>query len=150
VQSLAAAPLELAPGEKYRYCNTNYLLLSMVIRRVSGKPYDQFLAERVFRPLGMTATRLTSAADIIPNRAIGYSWAENQWQNSPALNPTLWDNGDGGILSTVRDLARWDAALYGDTPLTESSRTRMGTPARLNDGSTDNYGLGWGIGNVQG
>jgi len=150
VQSMVGRPLDFAPGEKYTYSNTNYLLLSMVVRRAGGKPYDQFLAERVFQPLGMTATRLTSHEEVIPNRAAGYTWTGTRWRNSAALNPTLWDNGDGGMLSTVLDLAKWDAALYGETILTAASKQQMWTPLTLNDGKTGSYGFGWGIGDTKG
>lgn len=150
VQSIAGLPLDFAPGSKYAYSNTNYLLLAMVVHQVSGQRYDQFLKERVFQPFGMASTRLTSARAIIPNRAAGYTWREERWQNSAALNPTLWDNGDGGLLSTVLDLAKWDAALYGDAILTSAMKEQMWTPVTLNDGTVGAYGFGWGIGNSKG
>lgn len=150
VRSISGFPLDFAPGERYAYSNSNYLLLSMVVHRVSGLPYDQFLAERVFKPLQMTTTRLTSSQDLIPDRAAGYTWTGTQWRNSAALNPTLWDNGDGGILSTVLDLAKWDAALYQNTILTEASKRQMWTPLHLNDGQAGSYGFGWGIGEQKG
>jgi CubicO group peptidase (beta-lactamase class C family) len=118
-------PLNFAPGEKYSYSNTGYVMLAMIVNKVSGRPYDGFLAERVFKPLGMNATRRSSLDDIIPNRAAGYAWAGAEWQNSPYLNPTLWDNGDGGMLSTVLDLAKWDAALYGDAILKDAMKQHI-------------------------
>lgn len=145
IQGIVDLPLDFVPGAKFAYSNTNYLLLSMVVRRSSGKPYDVFLAERVFQPLGMTATRLTRPEALIPNRAAGYTWVNKQWQNSPPLNPTLWDNGDGGIVSSVLDLAKWDAALYGNSILTEASKQMMWSPVRFNDGTTGTYGFGWGV-----
>jgi CubicO group peptidase (beta-lactamase class C family) len=150
VQSLARLPLSSRPGEKFAYSNTNYLVLSMAVRRISGKSYDQFLAERVFKPLEMTATRLTSPDDMIPNRAAGYTWSGDKWRNSVWLNPTLWDNGDGGMLSSVLDLAKWDAALYKDAILTAASKQQMWTPVKLSDGKTWNYGFGWATDHVQG
>jgi CubicO group peptidase (beta-lactamase class C family) len=152
VQSITEAPLLFAPGEKYRYSNTNYLLLSLVVRRVTGVPFDRFLAERVFQPLGMHATRLTRQDDLIPHRAAGYTWDKERrtWRNASPLNPTVWDNGDGGIVSSVLDLAKWDAALYSDSILTAASRASMGTAMRFNNGTTGSYGFGWNIGERQG
>ena len=110
-------PLDFQPGEKYSYSNSNFILLAMIIEKVTGKSYDAFLAERVFGPLGMTATRRDNPDDVISNRAGLYDWRDNKFNNAPFLNPTLWNNGDGGVLSTVIDLAKWDAALYGNTIL---------------------------------
>jgi CubicO group peptidase (beta-lactamase class C family) len=138
-------PMNFAPGERFGYSNTGYVMLAMIVNEVSGKPYDVFLAERVFKPLGMNATRRSSLDDIIPNRAAGYTWTGSGWRNSPYLNPTLWDNGDGGMLSTVLDLAKWDAALGGDTLLTGAVKERMWTAGTLKDGKSFDYGFGWAV-----
>jgi CubicO group peptidase (beta-lactamase class C family) len=86
-------PLNFKPGDKYEYSNVGYFTLAEVIHKVSGKPWGEFLAERVFVPLGMTSTRVTTVRDIIPNRADGYDWsAETQrFQNAteiPAVRPS--------------------------------------------------------------
>ncbi len=140
---LGELPLNFAPGSRWMYSNTGYLVLQRIIEKLSGKPFDQFLAERVFTPLKMKSTRRNSPDDIIPNRAAGYVWDHGRLRNSPLLEPTLWDNADAGLLSSVLDLARWDAALYGDGVLRASSREQMWTPVKLADGSTYGYGLGW-------
>lgn len=150
IHSVIGLPLEFAPGEKWSYSNTNYVLLSIIVHRVSGKPYDAFLEERVFKPLGMEATRRSSLDEIISNRAAGYVWATGRMRNSIYLNPTLWDNGDGGMLSTALDLAKWDAALYTDRILTASSREQMWTPVKLNNGAIAAYGFGWRVEEVRG
>jgi D-alanyl-D-alanine carboxypeptidase len=111
-----------------------------IIHRVAGKPWGAFLGERVFAPLGMTATRVTSLADIVPNRASGYAWRDGRLQNEddwPALRPS------GAFLSTALDLAKWEAALTEDRILKASSTREMWTPVRLNDGRTFPYGFGW-------
>ena len=72
VTKIAALPIEVGPGEKWDYRNTNYVLLGILIHKITGKPYYEFLDERIFKPLGMTSTRLISDRDIIPNRAAGY------------------------------------------------------------------------------
>jgi D-alanyl-D-alanine carboxypeptidase len=132
--------LVFAPGEKYQYSNLGYFVLAEVIHRVSGKPWGDFLSERVFIPLRMTATRVTSLTDIVHDRASGYAWRANRLQNEddwPAVRPS------GAFLSTVLDLAKWDAALSGDQILKEPAKREMWTPVKLNDGRTFPYGFGW-------
>jgi CubicO group peptidase (beta-lactamase class C family) len=147
IGSAFARPLEFPTGSKYQYCNVCYFTLADIIARVSGKPWDEFLAERVFRPMGMTATRTTTTTDIVPHRARGYTWRDNAYVNAPdllALRPS------GAFLSTVLDLAKWDAVLYGDRVLTKSSRAAMWTPVRLTDGSSYGYGFGWSLDSLDG
>lgn len=150
VQLVTKLPLNFAPGERWSYSNTGYVLLGMVVHKVSGKTYDAFLAERAFKPLGMMSTRRSSLQDLIPNRAAGYVFENGRMRNSDYLNPTLWDNGDGGVLSSALDLAKWSIALDGDTLLNASSREQMWTPVKLGNGGTYAYGYGWGVETVNG
>lgn len=150
MQSVAGRPMDFMTGAKYAYSNINFVLLASIVQKVSGKTYDAFLAERVFQPLGMTSTRRTSPNDLIPNRAAGYTWQNDRWQNSAYLDPTVWNNGDAGMLSTVLDLAKWDVSLNGNAILTAASKQQMWTPVRLSDGTTYNYGFGWSLDEVQG
>jgi D-alanyl-D-alanine carboxypeptidase len=150
---IGTLPLNFAPGTQWMYSNTGYLLLQIVLQKVSGKPFDAFLAERVFGPLGMRATRRNSLDDVIANRAAGYLWEGGRLRNSPFLEPTLYDNADAGLLSSVLDLARWDAALDedgGKSILKASSREQMWAPVKLVNGSTYPYGLGWHLEDVHG
>ena len=132
--------LASAPGDVYDYSNLGYFVLAEVTTKVSGKPWGEFLSERVFRPLGMTATRVTSLTDLVPNRASGYAWTKGELQNEddwPAVRPS------GAFLSTVLDLAKWEGALSRDQILNEPTKREMWTPVRLNDGRTFPYGFGW-------
>jgi CubicO group peptidase (beta-lactamase class C family) len=143
IKSAYSAPLRFPTGEKYEYCNVGYFSLAEIISRISGKPWGDFMNERVFAPLGMTATRPTSVSAIIPNRAGGYEWKNDRMRNASeyiAVRPS------GAFLSTVLDLAKWDAALYTDRVLKQSSREQMWTPVKLNSGATHPYGLGWQLG----
>ena len=106
-------PLEFQPGETWSYDNTGYYLLGIIIEKASGKSYWEFLAERIFHPLGMTATRNTEPQPIVPNRASGYEWVNDHFENRPILAPFIAFSA-GSILSTVKDMAKWDAALYGE------------------------------------
>ena len=147
IRSAFAAPLEFPTGSKYQYCNVCYFTLAEVVARVSGKPWDSFLAERVFRPLDMTSTRATTTTALVPHRARGYSWRAGGHVNAPeflALRPS------GAFLSTIEDLARWDAALYHDRVLTRASREAMTRPTPLAGGSASGYGFGWFLDSVDG
>jgi D-alanyl-D-alanine carboxypeptidase len=140
IQSAFAAPLEFPTGTKYQYCNVCYFTLADIIARSSGKPWDAFLGERIFAPLGMTSTRTTTTNALIPNRARGYVWQKDHFDNAEewlAVRPS------GAFLSTVLDLAKWDAALYTDRVLTRASRDAMYTPVQLRDGRSHLYGFGW-------
>lgn len=147
IYSAFGAPLEFPTGSKYQYCNVCYFTLAEVIARVSGKPWEEFLAERVFRPLAMTATRTTTVRDLVPQRARGYTWRDSGYVNATeffALRPS------GAFLSTVLDLAQWDAALYEDRVLTRASREAMWKPVRLDGGGASGYGFGWQLDSVDG
>ena len=147
VRSAFTRPLEFPTGSRYQYCNVCYFTLADIIARVSGTTWDVFLTDRVFRPLGMTATRTTTATNLIPHRARGYTWRDTGYVNAPeyvALRPS------GAFLSTAADLAKWDAALYGNRLLTAASRQAMWTPARLTGGGVSNYGFGWQLDSVDG
>ncbi len=150
LQIMADAPLDFPAGDKYTYSNSNYVLLAILIQKLSGKSYDTFLSERVWRPLQMTATRRDSPFDIIPNRAGLYEWKTNKFENIDLLNPTLWNNGDGGLLSTALDLARWDAALCTEDVLKKATLQQMWTPTRLNNGQESGYAFGWSLGGARG
>lgn len=147
VRSAFDRPLEFASGSKYQYCNVCYFTIADIITRVSGQPWDVFLAERVFRPLGMTSTRTTTTTELVPHRARGYVWQDSGYVNAPEL---LAMRPSGAFLSTVLDLAKWDAALYEDRVLTKSSREAMWTPVRLTGGGWSGYGLGWTLDSLDG
>src|SRR5262249_3695158 len=104
-------PLDFAPGTRWSYSNTGYVLLGILVRRASGKFYGDFLRERVFVPLGMDATRVISEADIVRNRSAGYVLKEGRLQNQEWVSPSLNTTADGSLYVTARDMARWDAAL---------------------------------------
>lgn len=147
-----ALPIEFAPGEKWNYRNTNYMLLGILIHRVTGKFYADYLAERIFKPLGMTSTRLISDADIIPNRSSGYELNGDKLQNQTWVSPTFNSTADGTLYFNVLDLAKWDGALYQTNLLSQSSLDRIWTIYRLNNGQPNpaHYGFGWEMNTVNG
>jgi CubicO group peptidase (beta-lactamase class C family) len=138
-------PLDFAPGAKWNYSNTGYVLLGILIHRVTGEFYGDFLGERIFKPLGMSATRIISEADIVPHRSSGYRLVKGQLKNQEWVAPTLNTTADGALYTNVVDLARWDAALDQRRLIQRSSYEEMWTPVKLNDGTTYPYGFGWDV-----
>src|SRR5438094_6264063 len=120
-------PLEFQPGETWEYDNTGYYLLGIIIEKVSGKSYWQFLDERIFKPLGMNATRSTDPQPIVRNRASGYEWKNDHFENRPVLLPAIAFSA-GSLLSSVEDIAKWDAALYTEKLLKNRVLFRFGRP----------------------
>jgi CubicO group peptidase (beta-lactamase class C family) len=145
-----AIPLAFQPGEKWSYSNLGYVLLGILIHKVSGQFYGDFLQERVFQPLGMTTARIISEADIVPNRAAGYRLVKGELKNQDWVSPTLNTTADGALYLTVYDMAKWDAALYTEKLIKKSSLEQMWTPVKLNNGKTYPYGFGWSLNEVRG
>lgn len=137
-------PSEFDPGESWAYDNTGYILLGIIIEKVSGENYFDFLEENIFRPAGMRSTRGTDPKIVIGRRANGYVWTGKDWENRPVLSPHIAFSA-GSIVSTTGDIAKWDAALRSGKILKKETLETMRTPTRLNDGGRApfDYGLGW-------
>ena len=145
VQLAAKPPLEFAPGDRWSYSNTGYVLLGIIIHRVTGVFYGDFLRDHVFRPLGMRTTRIISEADIIPNRAAGYHLVDDTLKNQDWVSPSLNTTADGALYFTVHDLAQWAIALNHWKIPSRAGLEASWTPVRLNDGGSYPYGFGWQI-----
>ena len=145
-------PLAYPPGTKWDYSNLGYVTLGILIHRVSGEFYGDFLGQRIFRPLGMTSTRIISEADIVPNRSAGYRLAKGELTNQEWVAPMVNTTADGSLYFSILDLAKWDAALYTEKLLKRSSLDLMWTPVKLRNGQPNkgNYGFGWFIEQRQG
>jgi CubicO group peptidase (beta-lactamase class C family) len=150
VRRFTALPLDFPPGAKWSYSNSAYVLLGVLIHRITGKFYGDFLEERIFRPLHMDATHIISEENIVPNRSAGYRLVDGVLKNQEWVAPKLNTTADGALYTNVLDMAKWDAALAGQTLLKKSSYEQMYTPVRLNDGKTYPYGFGWGLGEDNG
>jgi CubicO group peptidase (beta-lactamase class C family) len=149
-QRMIQLPLDFEPGAKWQYSNSGYLLLGILIHKVTGEFYGDFLQERIFRPLGMSATRIISEADIVPNRASGYELVKGEIKNQEWVSPTLNTTADGALYTNVLDLGKWDAALYTEKLIQRASLEQMWTPVTLKDGKTYPYGFGWFLNSVNG
>ncbi len=139
VDELATFPLLFTPGTQYRYSNTNYLLLGMIVAHVSGETLGAFLQQRVFRPLGMTRTQqgYPSGTDL----ALGYADWGNGAQRIYQWN-LMWLAGPGGLTSTVGDLEKWDEAVRAPGIFTSASLKQMFTPGPFPQ-SYGTYADGW-------
>lgn len=145
VKLALASPLDFAPGTHWHYSNTGFVLLGIIIHRVTGQFYGDFLRENVFTPSGMRTARIISEAAIVPNRASGYRLAGDTLRNQEWVSPSLNTTADGSLYMTVRDLAAWAITLnHGQIP-TAASLDASWTPIGLAGGGSYPYGFGWGL-----
>jgi CubicO group peptidase (beta-lactamase class C family) len=136
---------EFAPGSAYRYSNSAYALLALVVERASGQSFQDFLRERIFKPLGMEHTlAFVEGGPAVEQRAYGYTRVGDAWVRTDQSS-TSAVLGDGGIYSSIDDLARWDAALYDDRLLSDASRRLAFAPQVATDDPEVRYGFGWRI-----
>lgn len=145
-------PLAYPPGTSWSYSNMGYLTLGILIHKVTGEFYGDFLQQRIFRPLGMSTTRIIDEADIIPNRSAGYRLVHGQLKNQEWVSPSLNTTADGSLYFSILDLAKWDEALYTEKLLKKSSLAQMWTVAPLRNGhpNSGHYGYGWFIESQEG
>lgn len=150
VKALAALPLDFQPGEKWNYSNPGYVMLGIIIHKVTGKFYGDLLRERIFTPLGMTTARVISEEEIVPNRAAGYRLVEGKLKNQQWVSPTLNTTADGALYVTALDMAKWAAALDSGKLLSRASYDQMWTPVKLGDAKVEPYGFGWAFAELRG
>src|SRR5580704_9863641 len=148
-------------GTKWEYSNSGYAALAMIVEKVSGKPFGEFLQERIFTPLKMTNTLAYERGKNrgqreVPHRAYGHTREEDGWHKTDQ-SPTSAVLGDGGIYSSLDDLAKWDRALRLHTLLSEAEMQPALTPVQPTDGpakspegATVSYGFGWFLDPYQG
>lgn len=145
LQIVEAIPPAYPPGTSWKYSNLGYVMLGILIHKVSGQYFGDFLQERVFEPLGMSTTRIISEADIIPNRAAGYVLEKGELKNQKWVAPSANTTADGSLYFSILDLVKWDAALYTEKVLKSPSKREMWTVATLRDGKPNPgpYGFAW-------
>jgi len=144
-KALEGQRLLFEPGSKYQYSNSNYLLLGMIVHKVSHQSLADFLHDHIFAPLHMTNTRNGYGASD-QNVALGYTRDGTKITRTYAWN-LQWLAGPGGLTSTVNDLAKWDFAVSRPGLFTKESLEQMFTPSRV-DGS--NYAFGWVVDTMNG
>lgn len=141
-------PLGFAAGARRGYSNLGFITLGILVRRVTGMFYGDFLAERIFRPSGMPSARVISEADVVPDRARGYRLVDGVLKNQEWVAPTLNTTADGSLLLSALDLAAWDRALHQRLLLSASGYTRMWTRLVTTDGVEQPFGFSWQIPDV--
>jgi len=143
-------PLQFEPATAFSYSNSNYILLSHLIEKLTGESYAEHMQRAIFAPLAMTHTRYDNHLELITHRVQGYQ----QDEAGHLLNADFIDmsqpQGAGGLLSTVDDLAKWDAALYGNRLIPQKLLAQAFAKVKLKNGSKQSYGFGWVVGAVQG
>ena len=148
IKKLGTQPLEFSPGDSWKYSNSGFSLLGYIVENVSGTNYWQFLRTRILQPLGMNATTDRRPGTVIQHRADGYEQTSHVHINRDYDLTDVF--AAGAIVSTVGDLAKWNAALDTDELLTAETKTQMWTPQLLNNGKATKYGFGWFIEAVEG
>jgi CubicO group peptidase (beta-lactamase class C family) len=136
------------PGSKWEYSNSGYATLAMIVEKISGKPFGQFLHDQIFTPLKMDNTlAYEKGKNEVPHRAYGHSNEKRTWHETDQ-SPTSAVLGDGGIYSSIDDLAKWDAALRNHTLLSAVEMEPALTPPVMPTAASDaakniSYGFGW-------
>ncbi|MCA1855777.1 serine hydrolase [Massilia oculi] len=149
IDSFKNDPLDFEPGSQYRYNNSGYFLLGAIIERISGQPYHAFLEQRIFTPLGMLDTYYEGFGHGKAPVAAGHTRGATGFGPAKPLSMSQ-PYAAGSLVSTVDDLARWDAAIGAGRLLKPASWQRAFTSYRLDDGKPTNYGYGWDVSKVQG
>jgi len=133
--------MEFAPGSKWNYNNTGYVLLGMILDRTTSQPYPRYLSEHFFRPMGLSSTMYCSTDTVIKHRAFGYDLAARQFKNTEYLSMTQ-PYSAGALCSTAGDLLKWTRALYANTVVSAASLKQMTTP--FGAALQSHYGFGLG------
>jgi CubicO group peptidase (beta-lactamase class C family) len=130
--------IEASPNKVFKYCNTNYVLLALIVEKVTSTPFPQFMKDSVFTPLGMTNTYIFNIKDT-DNYIPSYlsNWSPVKMQQLDCVY------GDKNVYSTVKDMLQWDKALYLHTFISEKSLQLAFTPYSHEKNTEHNYGLGW-------
>jgi len=142
IDVLESQPLDFEPGREMRYSNSGYFLLGAILEKVTGKPYAELVRERIFEPAGMNRSSYIDNTRVLADRAHGYQEVNGAMVNARYYSNTL-PYAAGGLMSTVDDLASWDAALSTDRLLKRESREKMFSAGRLPNGEERGYGYGW-------
>jgi len=142
--------LDSTPGTRYEYSNSNFILLGAVVTKASGMPFDRFVAQRIFRPLGLVSTGVGTAPKDLRNGALGYTVVLNRTTLADPQSAAQLDFPDGGVNSTVLDLAAWDAALDSGRVVNPELVRTMFTPGPHGSETTHGYGLGLSVDHTYG
>jgi CubicO group peptidase (beta-lactamase class C family) len=138
------------PGEKFAYSNSGYTLLGLIVEAVSQKPFHQFVASEVFRPLGMSDSVLYQRGlNEVPHRAFGHEQKDGHWiRSDQSLTSAV--RGDGGVYTSLRDYQKWLRGIDEQKLLSKASYEAMFSPQTVTDRHGAHYGYGWFIDEYRG
>ena len=142
VRLIAAQPLAFEPGTAQSYSNSGYLLLGLVVEKLSGKPWGKFVEDEIFPLAGMRDSRASWNRQVVPRMATGYEFDDEHGLRRAPHHEPEWIHGNGGLRATARDMTKWMRALHGGSVLGAASYREMTTPGKLADGTPLRYGLG--------
>ena len=132
-----------APGEKFEYSNSGYLLLGVIIRTVTGKFHADYIREHIFEPLGMNTARILTDADTDPNRVTGYRVGNGRIVQQEWVSATFNQTADGVFYLSINDFLAWERGVRERALLKPESWSQTFTPVVLNNGKTHPYGFAW-------
>jgi len=140
----ADEPVDFAPGERYAYNNSGYVLVGAVIEAVTGKPWNEFLRERFFAPNELDSIDYYPDAAVVPMRAAGYEGSFDEFRNASFLSMTQ-PHAAGALSATALDVDRWQQHLHGGELLDEASYQAMLTPDPVTSEAVGGQGYGYGL-----
>jgi len=143
VMMASGLELEFPAGDRWNYSNTGYAMLGVVMSRVAGMPYWEFLRERIFSPAGMPTIRINTESDVVPHRARGYLPVADGWRNAGYVAPMTNTTADGSMLLNLHDMIAWNDVVANRRILSEPSWDLILNPMTLNSGRSYPYGFGW-------
>lgn len=133
-------PLTFEPNDNWLYSNTNLPLIGVIVEKASGKSYEDFITERILKPLNLPTIRFKHQEDIVPNRATGYVLRDDSWQNGEPFRPKIIAPS-GGILASAVDLAKWWEAVLQGKIVKQTSLEQMLKTTKINDGRNFAHGF---------
>ncbi len=143
VERFKNMPLDFAPGDKFSYSNSGYVLLGAIIEKLTGGSYEDYVGENIFRPLSMDDSGYDHAGTVLKNRASGYEFPDGKMSNASYVDMSV-PHAAGALYSTVGDLYKWDRALYTEKLVSKAGLARLFTPFK------GDYAYGWEIGSFAG
>lgn len=142
-------PVDFAPGEKFEYNNSGYVVLGYIIEIVSGQTYEDFIKKNIFEKVGMVHSYYATDRQLIPKRAYGYHQKEHGFVNKTVISFSV-PFSSGSLMSTVDDMLKWQQALNQNTLLNPAETKKVFQKYKLNNGEEFTYGYGWHLKDING
>jgi CubicO group peptidase (beta-lactamase class C family) len=144
IELIKTFPSDFKPGTSYHYSNSGYMLLGYIIEKVSGKSYEQYISDNIFKPLKMHRAYYDHAATVVQGRASGYALSGNAFVNADFIDQSF-PYAAGALMMSVDDMYKWNKGLHSYAILKKETLEKAFTPFTLTDGHQITYGFGWGL-----